>query len=206
MRPPGSRLPKLTSFTSVAPPSRTAASATDASKVSTDTGTPGPTSRRTASSTGITRASSSSGVTLGAPGLVLWPPTSSMSAPAATIRAASRAAAPVVACLPPSLKLSGVAFSTPMTYVLAPSSHSASASGATRRTSPSGSAGATSRHRRAAAASCGAQSPPGARRRSWSPARTNGRSMAPGCGTVSSAVRTPPPPQKRMSTSTVLGP
>jgi hypothetical protein len=64
---------------------------------------------------GITRSSSSSSGTGGAPGRVDSPPMSMMSAPSTIIRSAWRSASPRIANLPPSEKESGVTFRMPIT-------------------------------------------------------------------------------------------
>jgi hypothetical protein len=81
-------------------------------RVSMDTSTPAPASARI---TGSTRACSSAGEVGFAPGRVLSPPTSMISVPAWAIANPARIAVSGSRCTPPSLKLSGVTFSTPMT-------------------------------------------------------------------------------------------
>ena len=96
----------------MAAPASSAAAIVAALRVSTDTVAPAAASARI---TGTTRACSASGETGGAPGRVLSPPTSTMSAPAAAIARPAAMARCGSMCSPPSLKLSGVTFSTPMT-------------------------------------------------------------------------------------------
>src|SRR5262245_57242397 len=103
--------PAETSFTMSAP-AASAASATSAFIVSTDSGTR--TAARTARSTGSRRARSSRDETGSAPGRVASAPTSSTPAPAATIAAAASAARTGSSKQPPSLNESGVALRTPM--------------------------------------------------------------------------------------------
>src|SRR5262245_54530108 len=80
--------------------------------VSTETGTPRPPS---ASSTGNTRASSSSAGTGAAPGRLDSPPMSTRSAPSSTRRRARAAAARASAYRPPSKNESGVTLTIPIT-------------------------------------------------------------------------------------------
>ncbi|GAA3052008.1 hypothetical protein GCM10020000_36690 [Streptomyces olivoverticillatus] len=121
----GSASPPLTSLTSTAPAS-TAASATAARMVSTDTTAPSAASSRT---TGTTRRSSSFSSTRDAPGRVDSPPTSTMSAPAATRSSPRFTAAVVSNQRPPSENESGVTLTTPIT---AQRSHSGSPTGPRR--------------------------------------------------------------------------
>lgn len=74
--------------------------------------------------TGRTLAISSSRDTVGAPGLVDWPPTSMMSAPSCTRASAFVTAAASVVASPPSLKLSGVVFRMPITQLRCCQAHS----------------------------------------------------------------------------------
>src|SRR5262245_35934929 len=108
---PRSTRPAETSFTMSAPAS-SAAAATSAFVVSTDSGTR--TAARTARSTGSSRARSSRDDTGRAPGRVDSAPTSRTAAPAATIAAAASAARAGSSNRPPSLNESGVALRTPM--------------------------------------------------------------------------------------------
>jgi hypothetical protein len=110
--------PAETSFTIVAPAS-SAARATAGLRVSTDTGTSGSSSaiRRI---TGTTRWISSSGATTSEPGRVDSPPTSTSSAPSATIWIACFTASSTLAYEPPSEKESGVTFTIPITRVRRP--------------------------------------------------------------------------------------
>jgi len=109
--------------------------------------------------TGTTRAASASAPTRAAPGRVDWPPMSRMSAPAAASArpAASALAADVMR--PPSLKLSGVTFSTPITCVR-PCAAAARAAHRARKgvRSPPG-ALAHARHAPSAHTSCGSYLP-----------------------------------------------
>src|SRR5438552_3725639 len=107
---PGSPRPAETSFTTSAPAS-SAARATSAFVVSTESGTP--TAMRTAASTGSRRRRSSSSGTGVAPGRVDSAPRSRTPAPAATMAAAVAAAAPGSRWHPPSENESGVAFRMP---------------------------------------------------------------------------------------------
>src|ERR671914_550554 len=107
----GSASPPLTSLTS-RDPAVIAAAATSARMVSTLTHTP---SAASASMTGIPRRRSSGSETRCAPGRVDSPPTSTMSAPAATSSRPCRIAASVSNQTPPSEKESGVTLTTPMT-------------------------------------------------------------------------------------------
>ena len=97
------------SLTREAPAAR-AATATCGLTVSTESRT-WPAS---ASTTGTTRANSSSNDTGSAPGRDDSPPTSTMSAPSATICMPWATAASVVPWMPPSKKESGVTLSTPI--------------------------------------------------------------------------------------------
>src|SRR6478735_11541444 len=106
----GSASPPLTSLTREAPAS-SAAAATSARIVSTDTGASAP----RASTTGMTRRSSSAVLGRSAPGRVDSPPTSSRSAPWATSSRPCATAASGVNHAPPSLNESGVTLTTPMT-------------------------------------------------------------------------------------------
>ncbi len=107
----GSARPPLTSLTSTAP-AATAASATEARMVSTDTTTPSAARPRT---TGTTRRSSSSSGTREAPGRVDSPPTSTRSAPSAARSRPRLTATSVSNHRPPSENESGVTFTTPIT-------------------------------------------------------------------------------------------
>src|SRR5262245_50485479 len=107
---PASKRPAETSFTTSAP-SASAAAATGALRVSTESGTA--TAARTARSTGRSRRSSSAASTVPAPGRVDSAPRSSMRAPAATMATAVAAARAGSRCVPPSEKESGVAFRMP---------------------------------------------------------------------------------------------
>src|SRR5437660_5823744 len=107
---PGSPRPAETSFTTSAPAS-SAARATSAFVVSTESGTP--TAMRTARSTGSRRRRSSASGTGVAPGRVDSAPRSRTPAPAATMAAAVAAAAPGSRWHPPSENESGVAFRMP---------------------------------------------------------------------------------------------
>ena len=100
----------VTSFTMEAP-TRTAALATSTWRVSTETIAPCWASARI---TGSTRLASSSAETGVKPGRVDSPPTSMMSAPESSMARPCAMAASVSMCSPPSLKESGVTFSTPM--------------------------------------------------------------------------------------------
>mmetsp|Transcript_24581 Transcript_24581/g.76545 ORF Transcript_24581/g.76545 Transcript_24581/m.76545 type:complete len:364 (+) Transcript_24581:470-1561(+) len=111
----GSNSPPETSLIQSAP-AATAARATAAFLVSTLMVAPGARSRM-ARTTGATRLISSSTGTSVAPGRVDSPPTSRMSAPASSMACAAATASSARACLPPSLKESGVAFTTPMRSV-----------------------------------------------------------------------------------------
>src|SRR5437660_6924530 len=107
---PGSPRPAETSFTTSAPAS-SAARATSAFVVSTESGTP--TAMRTARSTGSRRRRSSASGTGVAPGRGDSAPRSRTPAPAATMAAAVAAAAPGSRWRPPSENESGVAFRMP---------------------------------------------------------------------------------------------
>ena len=100
-----------TSFTMVAPAS-SAAAIVAAWRVSTETRSPAAARPRI---TGTMRLRSSAGEVGADRGRVLSPPTSMMSAPAAAIARPAAIAASGSRKSPPSLKLSGVTFSTPMT-------------------------------------------------------------------------------------------
>src|SRR5262245_45715092 len=105
----GSPRSAVTSLTSSAP-SSSARRATPALDVSMESGTP-----VSPSSTGSTRASSSSVLTASAPGRVDSPPTSTSAAPSATRRRPWATALPTDEKSPPSEKLSGVTLRTPIT-------------------------------------------------------------------------------------------
>src|SRR6478752_7000600 len=124
----GSARPPETSLTMEAPAS-TAARATEARIVSTDTTAP---SAASAVTTGTTRRSSSSTDGRSAPGLVDSPPTSTMSAPAATTSRPCAMAASGSNHCPPSEKESGVTLTTPMTSVRSVTDRRVVASGAVR--------------------------------------------------------------------------
>ena len=109
---PASPRRAVTSLTKTAP-AATAARATAAFEVSIETGTP-PVAV-SASTTGITRRSSSSALTGAAPGRVDSPPTSIRSAPSLAISPACATAAAGSRNAPPSENESGVMFSTPIT-------------------------------------------------------------------------------------------
>ena len=114
----GSLRSAVTSFT-ISAPASAAASATSDLLVSTEMGIrifP-----RSFSITGNTRCNSVSAETPSDPGRVDSPPTSIMSAPAASIATACATAASTFKNNPPSEKLSGVTFSTPITSVRLPS-------------------------------------------------------------------------------------
>ena len=106
----GSKVRPDTSLTIAAPASK-AAAIVAALRVSMDTISPASAKARI---TGMTRACSSSGGTTGAPGRVLSPPTSMISAPSAAMANPAAIATPGSRWVPPSLKLSGVAFRRPM--------------------------------------------------------------------------------------------
>src|SRR6478672_6091820 len=124
----GSARPPETSLTMEAPAS-TAARATEARIVSMDTTAP---SAASAVTTGTTRRSSSSTDGRSAPGLVDSPPTSTMSAPAATTSRPCAMAASGSNHCPPSEKESGVTLTTPMTRVRSVTDSRVVASGAVR--------------------------------------------------------------------------
>ena len=131
----GSWRPALTSLT-MAAPAATAAAATDAFRVSTDTGTPAVAA--SFSITGRTRSSSTASGTSTAPGRVDSPPTSSRSAPSAARASPWATAAAGSRNRPPSENESGVTFTTPMTRqrcpvgrTRSPTRRSCGASGAT---------------------------------------------------------------------------
>src|SRR5918994_3985752 len=105
----GSPRSAVTSLTSSAP-SSSARRATIAFEVSIETGRP-----TSPSSTGTTRASSASAETGAAPGRVDSPPTSTTAAPSASRRRPCSPALSGSTKSPPSEKLSGVTFTTPMT-------------------------------------------------------------------------------------------
>ena len=106
----GSEKP-VTSLTTWAPRS-TQLRATSGWRVSIETSAPSWTSQRT---TGSKRRSSSLGTTGVNPGRVDSPPTSTRSAPSASICAAVAIASLGALCVPPSEKESGVTLSTPIT-------------------------------------------------------------------------------------------
>src|SRR5690606_12657973 len=108
----GSASPPETSLM-IAAPASAQASAVCEFMVSTLTRMPRCTSSRT---TGRTRFCSTSDGMRSAPGLVVSPPTSIMSAPAETILTAWAMAPSTWANSPPSLKESGVTLSTPMIW------------------------------------------------------------------------------------------
>ena len=114
----GSANPPLTSLTIVAPAAAHVL-ATAARVVSMLTGTA---LAASASTTGTTRSSSTSSGTRWAPGRVDSPPTSIQAAPSAAIPTPASMAAASVGYRPPSLKESGVTFSTPTTTVTGPGS------------------------------------------------------------------------------------
>ena len=101
-----------TSFT-IRAPACSAASATAALRVSTET--IGPTEAAKRSITGTTRSSSSPSDTGSAPGRVDSPPTSTIAAPSAASSARVRDGRVGVEVQPPSENESGVTFTTPMT-------------------------------------------------------------------------------------------
>src|SRR5438309_11331496 len=104
--------PAVMSLTTVAPASR-AAAATEASEVSTLTGTPASAARR--KMTGTTRRRCSSAGTGGDPGRVDSPPTSRTAAPAAASSRPCSTARPGSRNRPPSENESGVTFTIPIT-------------------------------------------------------------------------------------------
>ena len=106
-----------TSFT-ISAPASSAASATSALRVSTDIGMRS--LPRNSWITGRIRRSSSSEETEAAPGRVDSPPTSRMSAPSRSSCNARAMAASESRYSPPSEKLSGVIFNTPMIRVRSP--------------------------------------------------------------------------------------
>ncbi len=110
----GSFRSAVTSF-KISAPAASAARATADLLVSTEIGIR--ISRRRPSITGRIRCSSSSTEIAADPGRVDSPPTSMMSAPAASIAMPRATAASRSRKLPPSEKLSGVTFSTPITSV-----------------------------------------------------------------------------------------
>ena len=112
----GSWLPPLTSFTQFTPSCR-AASATSARNVSTESTGSGPNRWRTARITGATRSVSTADPTSTAPGRVLWPPRSRIWAPALRWALQVSTAWATLVMRPPSLKLSGVRFTTAITAV-----------------------------------------------------------------------------------------
>src|SRR5450759_2524487 len=107
----GSTTPPLTSFT-IRAPTASAASATAARVVSMLTTAPAPASART---TGSTRRRSSVSSTRAAPGRVDSPPTSTMSAPAASIARPWRTPGAVSWYVSPPENERGVTWSTPTT-------------------------------------------------------------------------------------------
>mmetsp|Transcript_17767 Transcript_17767/g.35480 ORF Transcript_17767/g.35480 Transcript_17767/m.35480 type:complete len:265 (-) Transcript_17767:287-1081(-) len=206
----GSNVPPETSLI-ISAPAPTAARAHAAWRVSMEIGTSE--TRRSASMRGTVRCISSSGCTSLAPGRVLSPPMSMMSAPSSAIRTAEATATSISRSRPrpPSEKLSGVAFRIPMTTLRSIRSTRSRGSGTT--TAPLSLSG------RAARISCSVRppvrKPPPSR--SDRGASTNSLPRKRGCGTSRS---TPSPisprstvqsicgssPYNTMSISTVLGP
>ena len=151
---PGRGVRAETSLRRSAPASK-AARATAALRVSIEIGSAKP-SARSAAITGTTRAASSSTGTGSAPGRVDSPPMSRMSAPSAARARACAIAAARPRCAPPSEKLSGVTFSTPMIRGRSRPRPQIGARGAARRPATAGgSAVAADEPRRGAAAMLG---------------------------------------------------
>mmetsp|Transcript_20608 Transcript_20608/g.73325 ORF Transcript_20608/g.73325 Transcript_20608/m.73325 type:complete len:264 (-) Transcript_20608:175-966(-) len=175
--------PPETSLTILAPAS-SAARATAARRVSTDTAMPS--LSRMAEIAGTTRRSSSSSVGGTAPGRVDSPPTSTMTAPPRAMASASRTARSTEPWRPPSENESGVTLMTPMTCVSLPSGRLAQTRSRSDDSTPRRPRSASSTSANLAAGASGALNA-SARRTSASGRSTNSRSAARSCGRVSTS-------------------